>query len=113
MLVGECDDLDAKITWKFAETNNQHTEHIALLRQALKHTKTGENYDAQAQEIKDNTMHLLTVARQVLVFNVRKLKPNAMLQCARKLREKAENEVGSTTNYTNESNFSSVCLSSF
>ena len=96
MLVEECDDQDAKIAWKFAETNNQHTEHIALLRQALKHTKTGENY-----------------ARQVLVFNVKQLKPNAMLQCARKLREKAENEVGSTTNYTNESNLSSVCLSNF
>jgi len=75
MLVEECDELDAKIAWKLAETNNQReslgdlNEHITLLRQASKHSKKAEHYDAQAQEIEDNKIHLLTVARQVLVFN--------------------------------------------
>ena len=121
MLVEECDELDAKIAWKLAETNNQLeslgdlNEHITLLRQASKHSKTAENYDAQAQEIEDNTIHLLTVARQVLVFNVDNQSPviNTMLQSARELREKAEKEVGNTTNKTNESNFCIVCLSNF
>ena len=121
MLVEECDELDAKIAWKLAETNNQLeslgdlNEHITLLRQASKHSKTAENYDAQAQEIEDNTIHLLTVARQVLVFNVDNQSPviNTMLQSARELREKAEKEVGNTTNKTSESNFCIVCLSNF
>ena len=119
MLVEECDELDAKIAWKLAETNNQLeslgdlNEHITLLRQASKHSKTAENYDAQAQEIEDNTIHLLTVARQVLVFNEDNQSPviNTMLQSAKELREKAEKEVGSATNYTNEYNFCIVCLS--
>ena len=88
MLVEECDELDAKIAWKLAETNNQLeslgdlNDHITLLRQASKHSKTAENYDAQAQEIEDNTIHLLTVARQVLVFNEDNQSPviNTMLQ---------------------------------
>ena len=121
MLVEECDELDAKIAWKLAETSNQleslgdQNEHITLLRQASKHSKTAENYDAQAQEIQDNTIHLLTVARQVLVFNEDNQSPdiNTMLQSARELREKAEKEVGNTTNKTNESNFCIVCLSNF
>ena len=108
MLVEECDELDAKIAWKLAETNNQLeslgdlNEHITLLRQASKHSKTAENYDAQAQEIEDNTIHLLTVARQVLVFNEDNQSPviNTMLQSARELREKAEKEVGNATNNT-------------
>ena len=121
MLVEECDELDAKIAWKLAETSNQleslgdQNEHITLLRQASKHSKTAENYDAQAQEIEDNTIHLLTVARQVLVFNEDNQSPviNTMLQSARELREKAEKEVGNTTNKTNESNFCIVCLRNF
>ena len=121
MLVEECDELDAKIAWKLAETNNQLeslgdlNEHITPLRQASKHSKTAENYDAQAQEIEDNTIHLLTVARQVLVFNEDNQSPviNTMLQSVRELREKAEKEVGNTTNKTNESNFCIVCLSNF
>ena len=121
MLVEECDELDAKIAWKLAETNNQLeslgdlNEHITLLRQASKHSKTAENYDAQAQEIEDNTIHLLTVARQVLVFNEDNQSPviNTMLQSARELREKAEKEVGNATNNTIESNFCKVCLSNF
>jgi len=90
-------------------------EHITLLRQASKHSKTAENYDTQAQEIEDNTIHLLTVARQVLVFNEDNQSPviNTMLQSARELREKAENKVVYATNYTNESNFSLVCLINF
>ena len=116
MLVEECDELDAKIAWKLAETNNQLeslglNEHITLLRQASKHSKTAENYDAQAQEIEDSTIHLLTVARQVLVFNEDNQSPviNTMLQSAREPREKAEKEVGSATSYTNEYNVSIVC----
>lgn len=113
--------MDAKIAWKLAETSNQleslgdQNEHITLLRQASKHSKTAENYDAQAQEIQDNTIHLLTVARQVLVFNEDNQSPviNTMLQSARELREKAEKEVGNTTNKTNESNFCIVCLRNF
>ena len=113
--------MDAKIAWKLAETSNQleslgdQNEHITLLRQASKHSKTAENYDAQAQEIEDNTIHLLTVARQVLVFSEDNQSPdiNTMLQSARELREKAEKEVGNTTNKTNESNFCIVCLSNF
>jgi len=60
-------------------------------------------------------IHQLTVARQVLVFNEDNQSPviNTMLQSARKLRQKAENEVGNATNYTNESNFSLVCLINF
>ena len=121
MLVEECGELDAKIAWKLAETNNQLeslgdlNEHITLLRQASKHSKTAENYDAQAQKIEDNTIHLLTVARQVLVFNEDNQSPviNTMLQSAKELREKAEKEVGKVTNYTNESNISLVCLINF
>ena len=116
-LVEECDEFDAKIAWKLAETNNQLeslgdlNEHITLLRQASKHSKTADNYDAPAQEIEDNTIHLLTVARQVLVFNEDNQSPviNTMLQSAKELREKAEKEVGSATSYTNEYNFCIVC----
>ena len=49
MLVEECDEFDAKIAWKLAETNNHRerlndlNEHIMLLLQASKHSKTAEN----------------------------------------------------------------------
>ena len=45
-----------------------------------------------------NNPGLLTVARQVLVFNEDNQSPviNAMLQSARELREKAENKVDKT-----------------
>ena len=117
MLVKECDELDAKIAWKLAETNNQLeslgdlNEHINLLPQASKHSKTAENCDALAQEIEHNMIHLLTVARQVLVFNKDNQSPviNTMLQSARELREKAEKEVGSATSYTNEYKVCIVC----
>ena len=72
MLVEKCDELDAKIVCKLAEGNNQLdgrgdlNEHITLLRQASNHSKTAQEYDAQAQETEQYTTHLLTVATVVL-----------------------------------------------
>ena len=54
LLVEEWDELDAKIAWKLAETNNQLegtgdlNEYSTLLWQASKHSNTAEDYDAQA-----------------------------------------------------------------
>ena len=102
MLVEECDELDAKIAWKLAEGNNQLegmgdlNEHITLLRQASNHSKTAQEYEAQAQETEEYTVHLLTVASNVMVFDQDNRNPfiESMLQSARELREKAEKEVG-------------------
>jgi len=102
MHVEECDELDAKIAWKLAEGNNQLegmgdlNEYITLLRQASKHSKTTQEGDAQAQDTKEYTMYLLTVASHVMVFDQdnRNHFIESMLQSAKELREKAEKEVG-------------------
>ena len=117
MLVEECDELDAKIAWKLAETNNQLegmgdlNEHIALLRQASEHSKTAQDYEAKAQQTEEYTVHLLTVAGNVLLFNQDNSNPyiESLLQSAKELRENAEKEV---TDWLLVTDYSSISLHS-
>ena len=101
MLVGECDELDTNIAWKFAERSGQLdgmgdiNEHITFLTHPAEQSKAAQDYNAQAQSTEEYVVHLLTVASNVIVFDERKETPliTSLLNSVKELKEKAENEV--------------------